>query len=213
MKLTEGKIMNDYRPEILMKIQERLGYMIQHHSKVLVVRFDVRYPDGHPYPERNEHISNLMKLLKEWYYQMGIETQYLWVREQNHSDVPHYHIAFLINGSRNQTGIGLLQAAQRFWGCTLAYGWVQGLIHYCDLEDGRAWLMLNRPSASSTPAEQQAFLIRVQAVYERLSYLAKTYSKGMAPHRVRDFGTSLLPREEAALTGFSIPYPVLQPAI
>lgn len=205
--------MYEYRQDILVKIQERLVHMIQHHSKVLVVRFDVRYPDNHPYPQRNEDISNLMKLLKEWFYQNGIEAHYLWVREQNISDVPHYHVAFLINGNRCQTGTGLLQAAQRLWGCTLAYPWTQGLIHYCDLEEGRAWIMLNRPSATSLPAEHQAFRIRVQSVFERLCYLAKTYSKGLAPFRVRDFGTSLLPREEPVPAVIPIVYPGMQRTI
>lgn len=213
VKLTEDFIMYEYRTDILAKLQERLIHMIQHHSKVLVVRFDVRFPENAPLPQRNDAISALMKHLKDWFSLNSIEAHYLWVREQNLSETPHYHVAFLINGNRCQTGTGLLQSASQAWSVILNYPWSQGLVHYCDLDGGRAWIMLCRPSAQSKGAEQAAFGFKVQAVFERLAYLAKTYSKDLAPYRVRDFGTSLLRVETPVPMVIPTLYPGAQTAV
>jgi hypothetical protein len=182
--------MNTHRPDILSKIQELLQYMIQRHSKVMVARFDVRFPQNYPEPDRNIHLSNLMKFLKEWYWQNDIEAHYLWVREQNSSDVPHYHVAFLVDGNKCQTATGLLSTAERCWNDVLGIGFYPGLIHHCDLDAGRAWTMLKRPPRGSPEEAIAQFNAACTACFERLSYLAKTHTKGLAPYRVREFGTS-----------------------
>lgn len=180
------------REDIMLKIQERVHHMVQRHSKTLIIRFDVRYPQHHPIPERNDHISNLIRVLKEWYSVNNIESHYVWVREQNTSDTPHYHIMFLVNGSKIQHGSGLVHSAEKLWATILNMPWVEGLIHYCDLDQGRSWLMLERPPINSSTLDQQYFQADIQNVLARLSYLAKTYTKGHAPYRVREFGCSLL---------------------
>src|ERR1700756_2513691 len=104
-----------YSPEILNCIKQRMDYMIEYHCKVLFVRFDVRFPAGMVHHGPNTEISQLIKALKAFYTEQGIDVHYIWAREQWSSEAPHYHVVFLLNGSRVQNPMGVWVKAAELW--------------------------------------------------------------------------------------------------
>lgn len=89
------------------------------------------------------------------------------------------------------------QDAQRIWGNILNVD-ATGLIDYCqheyDGQPGVNGIMIRRPSSQASgdvlASQQQAFDEAINYSLYRGSYLAKTFSKGQAPYRVREFGSS-----------------------
>ncbi|KAA1054440.1 YagK/YfjJ domain-containing protein [Azospirillum argentinense] len=188
----------EYRTDILTCIQDRMIYMIAHHCKVFFVRFDARLPEGYLHDGGNREISQLMKALKEFYAYQGVEMHYVWVREQVSSPVPHYHVVLLVNGSLIQNATGIWAKAQKLW--SRITGGPNGLIHHCWPTrkglSGIGGIMIRRPSGVATGPQlllqQQEYNATWSAAQESAAYLAKTYSKGNAPHRVREYGASQL---------------------
>jgi hypothetical protein len=72
------------------KFDERLEYMTNKHNKVTFSRFDVHFPDGYQHDGTNKDISTLFKRVKEPLTKAGNEVHYVWSREQNTSENPHY---------------------------------------------------------------------------------------------------------------------------
>lgn len=187
-----------YRADILNGIQARLDQMIAQHCKVLSVRFDVRFPSGYLHDGSNQALSRFMKALKEFYTWHGVEIQYVWVREQVSSEVPHYHVVLFVNGSHRQDARGIWIKAQEVW--SRIVGGSEGLIHFCwpwyQGHTGVGGIMIRRPSGNAIGPQlleqQQAFAAARSAALEHAAYLAKEYSKGNAPERVREFGASQL---------------------
>ena len=68
-----------YRTDILTQIISRLDWMISRHNKVLLIRFDVRFPSGYVHNGNNVEISNLLRRLRENLEWNDIEVQYAWV--------------------------------------------------------------------------------------------------------------------------------------
>lgn len=188
----------EYRSEILDLIQYRLDGMIDSYCKVLAVRFDVRFPVGYCHDGGNREISQLIKSLKEYYTEHSVAIHYVWVREQVSSLVPHYHVVLFVNGSRIQDARGIWSKAQDIW--SRITGGPNGLIHHCwpGYQDhtGIGGIMIRRPSGRAVAEEalprQQQFEAAKQAAIEQAAYLAKTYSKGNTPYRVREYGASQL---------------------
>ena len=167
-------------------------------AKLLVIRFDVRFPqEGYIHDGGNREISHLLKALKEGYAHQISDIRYLWAREQVSSDHPHYHVILLVNGSLMQNPYGLLHKANEIWNRILG-GVFPGLIEFCDSrclgqrETGS--IMIRRPSSvaegETLVRQQQIYDEKLQEALGRASYLAKTFSKGNTPYRVREFGCS-----------------------
>ena len=188
----------EHRTDILNCIGIRMNYMIAHHCKVFFVRFDARFPEGFLHHGGNREISQLMKTLKEFYAYQGVGMHYIWVREQVSSPVPHYHVVLLVNGSLIQNATGIWNKAEEVW--SRITGGPSGLIHHGwptrQGLSGIGGIMIRRPSSKATGQplilQQQEFNTAWAEAVEWVSYLAKTYSKGNAPHRVREYGASQL---------------------
>ena len=189
---------NAYNPTILSRIESQFEAMLQQHNKLLVIRFDVRFPrDGYLHDGGNREISYLLKALKEACANQISDIQYLWAREQVSSDHPHYHVMLLVNGSLMQNPMGLLHKASEIWSRILR-GAYPGLIEFCDSrclghkETGS--IMIRRPSSVAEGEtlfrQQQIYDEKLQEALGRASYLAKTFSKGNTPYRVREFSCS-----------------------
>lgn len=184
-----------YREDIHASTLNRLNYMINQHCKVLVVRFDVRFPAGYIHDGSNREISELLKRMKG--YRSGfadnVEVHYVWVREQVSSLVPHYHVILFIDGSKIQNPFGILQSAESIWQGVI--GVVQpGLVHFCCQDGSVGHVMLIRPSSEQQGPALEAQMWQFDMAYRdalvRLSYLAKRYSKGDTPYRARAYGYS-----------------------
>lgn len=190
-------IASNYIGEILSCIKSRQDYMITRHCKVLFVRMDVRFPKGYPNENMsNDDISKLMKSLSEFYKYQGVVMHYIWAREQDTSDLPHYHIALFVNGSEVQNPMGIFQKAEQIWNRITGVSY-RGLIHFCDHDHENGSIMIRRPSrmagGEDLAYQQQMYDAAYAEALRRGSYLAKTYTKDIPPpHRGRRFGSSQL---------------------
>ncbi len=182
------------------KFDQRLEHMIDNHNKVTFFRFDVRAPKDMPHDKTNKNFKNFIKLLKEPLTRAGNEMHYVWCREQKTSEHPHYHVAALVNGSHIQQVGGIMHDANRIWqnitGCSK-----EGLIDHCNRLEGRKvppQIRLDRPSSKKDGDELalqvQEFETKKETIRQRAHYLGKDDQKGDAPSRVREHGTSQLPK-------------------
>lgn len=200
-----------YLESIVNRLRELFDWMLDHHSKVLFLRFDLRFPWGGQFPSDNTH---LMAFTENYTYVLrcrGLDPRYLWVREQTEfSTPPHYHFVVLLNGHRTQSIRGHLALAADTWASTLGlpspyhgqYGDLDvedpytgglssdGLVHFC-LRGGRPF-----------PHENGVMIRKDQPDWEAKRaycvdwgmYLAKKASKSFTPFGVRSFGSSRLPK-------------------
>jgi hypothetical protein len=181
------------------QFDERLEYMISRHNKVTCCRFDVRYPQDYLHDGTNNDLSNLLKLVKEPLTRDGIEMHYVWCRERNTSDNPHYHVAVLLNGNLVQRVDGIFQHTARIWSQIIGSP-KEGLIDHCSTFMGEKvpkQIRINRPSSmkggEALMIQQQQFKAQKEEARKRAHYLGKDDQKGDVPKRVREYGASELP--------------------
>lgn len=182
-----------YRDDIFQSILQRLNRMISHHNKVLVIRFDVHFPVGYVHEGPNSELSFFLRRLRENIEYSRGEVYYVWVREQANSPLPHYHVILMLDGSMTQNPMGILLEADRIWSNTIGYTGT-GLVHFCQQDGGDGHVMIRRPSSVAVGADLLAQQRQAADAYHTAlakgAYLAKTYSKGDAPSRVREYGCS-----------------------
>ena len=180
------------------KFDERLDYMTDKHSKVTFFRFDAHYPEGFPHDGTNKDLSTLLKRVKEPLTKAGNELHYVWCREQNTSENPHYHVAALVNGNHTQRVGGILQDASNKWK-EITGSPKDGLIDHCGRFKGErvpTQIRIDRPSSAKEGQElielRQQFEAKQDEVRRRAHYLGKDDQKGNVPRRVREYGASEL---------------------
>lgn len=157
--------------EILRSTYGQLQAMLSHHSRVLVIRFDLHL--GRHYPD-NKALSRFMERIKRrliLHYKMT-RVGYVWVREQERAKQQHYHVALFLDGSKIRHPSRLLEWIDERW---------QARQHPKVYIPKNCYYMLHRHDQ-----EGQA-----EAIY-RLSYLAKTRGKGYRGCSVNDYSTSRL---------------------
>jgi hypothetical protein len=178
------------------QFDERLTYMTDKHNKVTFFRFDVRFPKDYPHNGKNDDISDLLKRVKEPLTRHGNEMQYVWCREQNTSENPHYHVAMLVNGSHTRHAGGILSNTSDIWKEITASP-KDGLIDYCTNFQGQKvqpQIRIHRPSSKKEGEElalqQQQFEAQKEEARQRAHYLGKDSQKGYVPKGVREYGAS-----------------------
>lgn len=181
---------------------ERQDFMIDKHNKVTFFRYDVRFPEDYPHDGTNREFSQLMKLLKEQLTRDGNEMQYVWAREQKASENPHYHVAALVNGNHTQRVGGILSHASDIWG-NITGSPKEGLIDHCNRFMGQrvpTQIRMDRPSSTkdgeASVEQHQQFEANKEQAAMRAHYLGKGDQKGDVPKRVREYGTSELPKAD-----------------
>lgn len=142
--------------------------MLSHHHKLFLLRFDLHQQEN---PLNNRRISIFIRHLSG-----RINTQYkvkrvgfIWVREQEKSDNPHYHFALLLNGSKVQHPHYLIEMVKEVWEFIDGFVWVPGNCYY----------RINRDDFNA-----------LQLVVLRISYFAKGRGKGRAGSTISNYGTS-----------------------
>ena len=179
-------------------IQRRMAFMTERHCKVLFVRFDLRFPAGTVHLGSSTEMSSFIKALRSHYTDDGIAAHYIWVREQLTSEAPHYHVVLLLNGSKIQNPAGVWAKAAEIWS-RITNG-PAALVHQCRqarmAPGDYGAIMIRRPSGNAAGYEllrqQQVFQEAWEEALKSAAYLAKDYSKGNAPSRVRNYGASEL---------------------
>lgn len=189
----------ELRMDIMDAIKNTCDRMTARFSRVLCIRMDVRFPTNYPHDGLNREIGDLTKRLRESLGFHGIEVQYVWARERKTSENPHYHLMVFVDGHEVRSPYRIFTAAERLWGNIVGIN-AEGLIDHCNHDyNGVAahnGIMLLRPTNTASDQEfdeqSQAFNSARAYVLYRASYLAKTYTKGNASYRVREYGYSQL---------------------
>ena len=113
----------------LVKIDTILNNMIEKHNKIMIVRFDLRYPDNNSNKNNNENNSNdkneyknvnsdiykftynLKRNLNREHINGGhcVDAKIIHVEEQNTSNNKHHHFAVIVNGNAKNKSYTILQ--------------------------------------------------------------------------------------------------------
>jgi len=167
--------------------------MLAHYCRVYLVRLDIRFPLGYVPMHANKECSELIRQLMEYYAYHHIATQYVVVREQNTSENPHYHLAILFDGSKVENGWGVWEKADDIWQRIVGFD-LENRVHLCRRFEGENGIMIVRPKTNAVGLDLQnqlsAFNVAYREAMTWLNYLAKTATKGLAPHKTKEFTSS-----------------------
>ncbi|NDY55818.1 inovirus Gp2 family protein [Desulfovibrio sulfodismutans] len=176
-----------YDELIFQRIIQLLDFYINKHSKALVVRFDLTFPVNYAPVVTNDIISSFTQKIIQKYKRQGLNPYYIWVREQNSSDHPHYHFAILLNGHKIEKFYHVFVNAESLWASTLGTN-VSGQVHHCagnnfykQFSNG---IMIDR--------SKEDVHMAYNSVVTQLSYLAKAKDKRDYGDPWRNFGMSQL---------------------
>ena len=158
-----------WRPDIMKTLCERFEDVLEQHSQILIVRFDLHVPQ---YTEDNAQISEFMAKLNYWiksHYKGVNEVRYVWVRELEKAKRQHYHVVLMLNGNKIRNPHYIHMKGQKIWtglkGTT--YRFVEKFHHF------------HRDDHDSA----------CEAFYH-ISYLAKARGKGYKPHHTKNYGAN-----------------------
>ncbi len=180
-----------FRDEIIDPLGRLLNYYVESHSKVLVVRFDLRFPQDFKPVDTNRYISETIAYINKKYTRQGLSPMYFWAMEQHQSLHPHYHIVLLLDGQKIRSYAHVFANAEAAWGRALGAD-VSGCVHHCNRTNGTIDMHRNGLQIRRCDGEQ-AMQEQMQAVWTQISYLAKAYSKAPKKDGLRNFGMSRLP--------------------
>lgn len=159
--------------DILDKHHAHLADMTQKHSKVIQVRFDLRYPqDGSVVPSA-QHLHdfnyNFQRKLKRENHSGGhlVDPRIITVTEQCESENPHIHGVLLVNGNAKRSYYPLVQEIEKQWKTALKTN-RDGLVDYCDRR-GKNGIMIDR--------SKEDFGETMNQCSHQASYLAKARGK------------------------------------
>lgn len=184
-QLAHGPLIENYLERGL----ETLQHCLSVQARTFVCRVDLRYPVG--LIPRDAHISN--EVMTRFFYHLNkelawadtkysTEIRYIWCRERNSSEAPHYHLMLLLNydaigglGNYGPSTDGTYNRENLFHRIVRAWAWaigraahdMSGLVHACqDKLSGQVYQRLERRFPDS-----------LKSVVYAMSYLCKAYSK------------------------------------
>jgi len=176
--------------DILTSIQDNFNYMMDNHSKVLFMRYDVRFPKDHNIPDQDKTFrdfhANWIKNLKR----NNLDPHYLWTREQSREKHSHYHGILLLDGNKTQSIHNHIDKAEELWkkALDIDQSHNKGLINDCTKgRDGTTHqngIMLRK--------DDPEYKDKINQCFEWSSYLAKENTKGNTPKGYRSFASSRL---------------------
>lgn len=169
------------------KVKEMVANYQSRHSKMLVVRADVRYPQNYGEVKDNKDISKTMTKFKQTLARKGLDPATIWVREQETSQHPHFHCLILADGQKTRSAGMIFDTLERHWQNTIGSD-SRGLIDYCygpadnPHENG---VVVNRSEGITKPVKTQ------------MGYICKPEGKGEPKDGMRDFGMSRIPSQHS----------------
>lgn len=178
-----------YRDTIATALFDLLTKYSACYPKMMVVRFDLRYPKGHPCSPKNVDISDFMQSITQKYCRQKLSLRYFWVREhglrsQNH----HYHCMILLDANKTCRYYQYLLAAEEIWGRVLEVENTKGLVHHCTKD----YAGEKQENGIILRSDDPRFEDKIDSVIRIALYMSKEYSKGLYNDGVRDFGMSRL---------------------
>lgn len=182
MPLYNGdKASEGFYEDILGRVYGLLDYHTQKYSKVLVVRFDLRYPKNMTALQCNAAISQFHDRFTRYLKRNGADPKLLWVWEQYNSQNPHYHCMLTVNGHKHRHPQNLYTKAAECWWNAIGEHGNKGLVEQCD-KNGPGYYNLHRNKADFGETYYKCF--------ERCSYLAKVFTKVEIPKDMHRYGGS-----------------------
>lgn len=177
-------------PQIQEKATQLFDSYQRRHSRVLSVREDIRYPTDYGPVYDNEDIAKTMAKVAQTFARKGLDPAYIWVREQDTSEHPHYHCLFFLDGQKTRSAQMVYDITERHWQNTIGTD-SKGLVHYCN-------------GTPEQPHENGEVISRSQGrpeyVDRQISYMAKPTGKSPQKDGLRDFGMSRLKKNPATET-------------
>jgi len=163
--------------------------MIEKHCRVLVVRFDLKFPKRIKHDGRNNQVEQFHKRLCQKFNYHGISIAYITAREQECSDNCHYHVTVLVDGNKVQSEYTIWSEAERLW-VDILQDATLGLVQKCIPDPkGTPLVMPDRVGSNvETLIQTQAYHTALRCI----EYTLKTASKGNAGPGNREFFTSQL---------------------
>ncbi len=155
--------------EMLERIKHQMDAMLSHHSKVLIIRFDLHV---NHYQSNNKLISDFVRKLRKKLkakYKLS-RLGYIWAREQEKAKRQHYHFALLIDANKVRHPKNVIQLIETIW---------QKWLLPKHFTPKNCYYIVNR-------SDTQAY----QTAYYRLSYTAKERGKGYKSKAANDFSAS-----------------------
>ncbi|MEZ8285883.1 MULTISPECIES: inovirus Gp2 family protein [Vibrio] len=208
MNLIKTGVFNGYRvifkhgpliQRILMANELMMAKSLSDHNRLLVMRFELKFPKGYSGP--TEIISkffdslrfkikyDLRRKSKNRNRKVNCNINYVWVKELSGNEGWHYHVALVLNynvykgfGKIGSTRNNTINRISEAWASAIKckVNDVKGLVH---IPKKNPVYELNKNSSS--------FYDTFYAVMFRLSYLAKLKTKPYGGNaRVRFYGTS-----------------------
>lgn len=150
---------------------KQIDAMLNHHSRIIVIRFDLHQFD---YTNNSQHISRLFNALGKRLKQQYRLTRfaYGWVREQEKAKQQHYHAFIVLDGHKVNYPAGIFGHVRELW-----------QLHY----DGHLSYVENCYYHFHRDDEES-----YSKVIYRISYFAKGRGKGYKPAQSKNYGCSRL---------------------
>ncbi len=105
----------------LEKYWNHVDDMTDRHSKVMQVRFDLRYPSDGSVEFDPRHISRLGWYLTRHFDRSNtshhsVDLRFRWSCEQKEGATrPHYHCIVLVNGNAHKSEYAIFKQVERYW--------------------------------------------------------------------------------------------------
>ena len=183
-----------FNKNAMKKIVEMTDSMIDRHSKVLQIRFDLRYPQDHiPRQEpsqsrKRSDFSRTMQAVAQELNRKHLDVQYVGKEERENSIHPHAHFGLQINGNKIQHRNSILPIVEKHWGHTLNIPAEEvhrkQLVFPCN-RDGEG-----NPRANGYRIDRNDvlhFQDQKEAAIRQLSYLAKERESDTLPKGTRKY--------------------------
>ena len=172
--------------KILEAISNRFEDAMDRHSKVFVMRFDIRFPKD----DSNQTFSKFQAEFMRKERRAGYDPSYVAVREEGEREGhPHYHEILIVNGNKTQSTHKHIENANAALNLVLELeqNTISGLIHNCNGKDKqRNGIMIDR---------SKLFISEENDAFRQASYLAKESQKD-TPDGMRELFASNLKRRK-----------------
>ena len=176
----------EVRDDILEAILGRFRFMTECHPRVMLLRFDLRFPQSYYFSTDDKKIQKFMNSFSTYLRRRGVSYQYVWVKEINRSDNEHYHCVFFVDASKISSSYTYTCEAQNIWSriCSDSSGNAsRNLVHICSLKNDYGLFLDSVLLDKNEPNFDELF----SKYFYWISYLAKTNTKINNPGRGRRF--------------------------
>lgn len=176
----------------LIKIDETIKLALNAYPRTSAMRVDLRYPEGYTVVENN-HISKFIASFKAIIRadlnkkKRGKSTpRFIWVKEQDSSNHPHYHIVVFLNGNI-YSNLGYFTAKEGNTAARIRQAWASALgVHIIDIDGAVHYPDHATYTLNKTDPNYKA---QYDKLFYRLSYFAKKATKHYG-NGGKNFGSS-----------------------